>query len=113
MIINFHDRDQDFIKTNVPVPNEFKNTFSDLIKYVGEVNKDCDTSSSNTLFCKLNMQGLIRREVKDDKLAILLAEMFNAVKLDIQKAYELGKADGKNILLSLNNGDISMKDFSE
>ena len=113
MIIHFHDRDRDFIKTNVPIPIEFKNNFSDLIKYIGEEDKDCDTSTSNTLFCKLNMQGIIRREVKDDKLAILLAEMFKAVKLDIKQAYEMGKADGKNILLSLNNGDISMKDFNE
>jgi len=37
--------------------------------------------------------------------------MFKAVKLDIKNTYELSKQDGKNILLSLNKGDIAMNDF--
>jgi len=113
MIIHYHGKDKNFINSNVYIPVKFNSVFSKLIDYIGKDFTDADTSSMNTLFCKINNQGLIRKEIKDNDLAILLKELFDKTLEEIDNAYLQGKEEGKNLLISLNNGDITINEFNK
>lgn len=75
-----------------------------------EPGKDYD--STGLIDCRINrMNGYIARTVNNKKLAHKLLDLKDELIKANKESYNKGKADGKNLLVLLNKGEITINEL--
>lgn len=109
-----HQVESGFVHTNTIgyVDTETPKAFTDLINaipnHTGERNAEGDMINAKWI-PKIGDEFILFEE----PIAVAILKCVKTINEQIQNAYNKGKEDGKNILIQLNNGDISMSDFNK
>lgn len=104
------------IKTvGAAVPANFLPIFDELVKRLSYDGRDLVYNTMTSEMCeeRYHQTPHGKQAIKDDEIARLLKELNDAVGKDIKQAQTLGKEQGGDLLLRMNSGDLTMKDFDK